>query len=75
MNSSYVLAQRDKEIGLRAELNEANFQRRKVETANSELRRVIDRRDAEITAIRQSLTWKIGSLVLAPLRWIKRSKR
>ena len=30
---------------------------------------------AEITAIRQSRTWRIGSLVLAPVRWMKRSKR
>jgi hypothetical protein len=30
---------------------------------------------AEITAIRQSRTWRIGSLVLAPVRWTKRSKR
>jgi phage shock protein A len=39
------------------------------------LLRIIAARDSEITAIRQSHTWKIGSLVLAPLRWIKRSKR
>jgi hypothetical protein len=32
-------------------------------------------RDAEISAIRQSCTWRIGSLVLAPVRWVKRSKR
>jgi hypothetical protein len=32
-------------------------------------------RDAEITAIRQSRTWRFGSLVLAPVRWVKRSKR
>jgi hypothetical protein len=31
--------------------------------------------DAEITAIRQSRTWRIGALVLAPVRWAKRSKR
>ena len=31
--------------------------------------------DAEITAIRNSRTWRIGSLVLAPVRWMKRSKR
>ena len=31
--------------------------------------------DAEITAIRQSRTWRIGSLALAPVRWMKRSKR
>jgi hypothetical protein len=31
--------------------------------------------DAEISAIRQSPTWRIGSLVLAPVRWMKRGKR
>jgi len=36
---------------------------------------VIAWRDAEITAIHQSHTWKIGFFVMAPLRWIKRSKR
>ena len=35
----------------------------------------ISLRDAEITAIRQSRTWRIGSLVLAPVRLVKRSKR
>ena len=30
--------------------------------------------DAEIAAIRKSLTWRIGSLVLTPVRWVKRSK-
>lgn len=34
----------------------------------------ISLRDAEIAAIRQSRTWRIGSLVLAPVRWVKRSK-
>jgi hypothetical protein len=32
-------------------------------------------RDAEIIAIHQSRAWRIGSLVLTPVRWIKRSKR
>jgi hypothetical protein len=32
-------------------------------------------RDAEISAIHNSRTWRIGSLVLAPVRWMKRSKR
>jgi hypothetical protein len=31
--------------------------------------------DAEISAIHNSHTWRIGSLVLAPVRWAKRSKR
>ena len=36
--------------------------------------RDISLRDAEIAAIRKSRTWRIGSLVLAPVRWVKRSK-
>ena len=39
------------------------------------LLRIIAMRDAEITAIHQSHTWRIGFFVMAPLRWIKRSKR
>ena len=94
---------RDITIGLQAELTEANYQREKVELANSELRNEIqdlgDRlrmaetahrasqqltekllhdvsvQNAEITAIHNSRTWRIGSLVLAPVRWVKRSKR
>jgi hypothetical protein len=93
----------DVAIGLRAELNEANYQREKVELSNAELRNEIQNlseqlrmaetfhsasqqltekllhdvsvQNAEITAIRQSRTWRIGSLVLAPVRWVKRSKR
>jgi hypothetical protein len=34
----------------------------------------ISLRDAEISAIHNSRTWRIGSLVLAPVRWVKRSK-
>jgi septal ring factor EnvC (AmiA/AmiB activator) len=34
----------------------------------------ISLRDAEIAAIRKSSTWRIGSLVLAPVHWVKRSK-
>ena len=43
--------------------------------ATEKLRRTIAMRDAEITAIHQSHTWRIGFFVMAPLRWIKRSKR
>ena len=75
MYDSDILVQRDKIFGLRAELNEANFQLRKAESANSELRRIIARQDAEITAIRLSHTWRIGSIILTPIRWMKRSKR
>lgn len=73
---------RDVAIGSRSELSESVFQREKTELMNVELRLELTRlqdiiamRGAEIIAIRQSHTWKIGSLVLAPLRWIKRSKR
>jgi hypothetical protein len=43
--------------------------------ASEKLLRIIAMRDAEITAIHQSHTWKIGFFLMAPLRWIKRSKR
>ena len=43
--------------------------------ATEKLHRTIAERDIEITAIRQSHTWRIGFFVMAPLRWIKRSKR
>ena len=43
--------------------------------ATEKLLRIIAMRDAEITAIHQSHTWRIGFFVMAPLRWIKRSKR
>jgi hypothetical protein len=94
---------RDVAIGLRAELDEANHQRKKVELTNAQMcNEIQDLGDrlrmtetahrasqqltekllhdisvevAEITAIRQSRTWRIGSLVLAPVRWMKRSKR
>jgi hypothetical protein len=66
---------RDVAIGKTAELIEACYQREKTERTNAQLLRIIAMRDAEITAIRHSYTWRIGSLVLAPLRWIKRSKR
>jgi hypothetical protein len=66
---------RDVAIGKTAELIEANHQREKTERTNAQLLDVIAKRDAEIVAIRHSYTWKIGSLVLAPLHWIKRSKR
>ena len=43
--------------------------------ASEKLLRIIAMRDAEIAAIHQSHTWRIGFFVMAPLRWIKRSKR
>ena len=66
---------RDVAIGKTAELIEANYQREKTERTNAQLLRIIAMRDAEITAIHQSHTWRIGFFVMAPLRWIKRSKR
>jgi hypothetical protein len=66
---------RDVVIGSKAELAEAIYQREKTELINAKLCHIIAMQDSEITAIRQSHTWKIGSLVLAPLHWIKRSKR
>jgi hypothetical protein len=35
----------------------------------------ISLRNTEISAIHKSRTWRIGTLVLAPVRWMKRSKR
>jgi len=35
----------------------------------------ISLRNTEISVIHNSSTWRIGSLVLAPVRWVKRSKR
>ena len=34
----------------------------------------ISLRNTEISTIHNSHTWRIGSLVLAPVRWVKRSK-
>ena len=38
------------------------------------VRHDISLRDAEIVAVRNSRTWRIGSLVLTPVRWVKRRK-
>jgi hypothetical protein len=35
----------------------------------------VSRQNAEITAIRLSRTWRIGTLELTPFRWMKRSER
>ena len=59
---------RDIAIGLKAELNEAHYQLSKSEILNEQLQ-------SELISLQQSRTWRIGSLVLAPVRWIKRSKR
>ena len=78
-NSPEEVRLRDVAIGLQVELTEANYQREKVEFENAELRNQIqdidNRLRAEINTIRQSRTWRIGSLVLAPVHWMKRCKR
>ena len=102
MNPDDHFVLQDTIVGLRAELNEANYQRVKMESANAELLKetqvLIDRlrmaekasetslqlmekllldislRNTEIADIRKSRTWRIGSSVLAPVRWVKRSK-
>ena len=72
--------------GLRNEIQDLNDRIRIAEVAHDALEkaaqqatekllRIIAMRDAEITAIHQSHTWRIGFFVMAPLRWIKRSKR
>jgi len=67
---------------LRNELQDLDDRLRMAETAhrvsqqlNEKLSHDVSARDTEITTIRQSRTWRIGSLVLASVRWLKRSKR
>ena len=67
---------------LRNEIQDLSDRLRMAEIAHSASRQLTEKllrdvsvRDAEIRAIRQPRTWRIGSLVLAPVRWIKRSKR
>jgi hypothetical protein len=60
---------------LRNEIQNLNDRIRMEQQVTEKLLRVIVARDSEITAIRQSHTWKIGSLVLAPVGWIRRRKR
>ena len=66
---------------LRNEIRDLGDRLRMAETAQRASQQLTEKllhdisvQDAEITAIRQSRTWRIGSLVLAPLRWVKRSK-
>jgi septal ring factor EnvC (AmiA/AmiB activator) len=66
---------------LRNEIQDLNDRLRMVENALRASQQLaekvlhdISQRDAEIVAIRKSRTWRIGSLVLAPVRWVKRSK-
>jgi len=67
---------------LRNEIQEFNDRLRMAEKALRAAQQLAEKvlhdislRDAEIAAIRKSRTWRIGSLVLAPMRWMKRSKR
>lgn len=67
---------------LRNEIQDLSVRLRMAETAHRASQQLTEKllhdvsvRNAEITAIRQSRTWRIGSLVLAPVRWMKRSKR
>jgi len=67
---------------LRDEIQDLGDRLRMAETAQrasqqltEKLLRDVSVQDAEIAAIRQSRTWRIGSLVLAPVRWVKVSKR
>lgn len=62
-------------VELRNEIQVLNDRLRIEQQATEKLLRDAAARDAEIIAIRQSHTWKIGSFVLSPLRWIKRSTR
>ena len=66
---------------LRNEIQDLNDRLRMVENALRASQQLaekvlhdISQRDAEIVAIRKSRTWRIGSSVLAPVRWVKRSK-
>ena len=60
---------------LQNEIQNLNHRLRMEQLAAEKLRHIIAMRDAEITAIHQSHTWRIGFFVMTPLRWIKRSKR
>ena len=67
---------------MRNEIQDLGDRLRMAETAHRASQQLTEKllhdvsvQNAEITAIRQSRTWRIGSLVLAPVRWMKRSKR
>jgi phage shock protein A len=67
---------------LRNEIQDLSDRLRMTETAHRASQQLTEKllhdvsvRDGEIRAIRQSRTWRIGTLVLAPVRWMKRSKR
>ena len=66
---------------LRSEIQDLNDRLRMAENALRASQQLAEKvlhdislRDAEIAAIRKSRTWRIGSVVLAPVRLVKRSK-
>jgi hypothetical protein len=59
---------------LRNEIQDLN-DRLRMEQLAQEAAQKASQQAAEITAIHQSHTWRIGFFLMAPLRWIKRSKR
>jgi len=68
-------------VQLRKEIQDLDDRLRIAETAHRASQQLTEKLShdvsvqvVEITAIRQSRTWRIGSLVLAPVRWMKRSK-
>jgi phage shock protein A len=67
---------------MRNEIQDLGDRLRMAETAHRASQQLTEKllhdvsvQNAEITAIHNSRTWRIGSLVLAPVRWVKRSKR
>ena len=69
-------------VELRRELQDLNYRLHVADVACSaaqklteKLLRDVSTRDSQIAAIRRSHTWRLGSLFLAPVRWVKRGKR
>ena len=67
---------------MRNEIQDLGDRLRMAETAHRASQQLTEKllhdvsvQNAEITAIHNSRTWRIGSLVLAPVRWVKSSKR
>jgi hypothetical protein len=59
------LARTDEVIGLRAALAQESVR-------NSPPRQRVEQLEAEILALRQSTTWRVGRLVMAPVRILRR---
>jgi len=58
------MALRREAIGLRAELEEANYQRKKAEVEVSKVKR-------ELEVILSSNSWRIGRVITSPVRLVK----